>query len=107
MLQREHSALLSPFIKLPFVIKTFVMSIFEWPFYTGFTVYCCKKCFNEQKRNAHPPIHLLHSINQYCVMKKRDLFPMNEMDLKFNKICIFFVFSIDSFRILEILFDRL
>ena len=26
------------FIKLPFVIKVFVLSIFEWPFYTGFTV---------------------------------------------------------------------
>ena len=25
-------------IKLPVVIKTFVLSIFEWPFYTGFTV---------------------------------------------------------------------
>ena len=23
---------------LPFVIKIFVLSIFEWPFYTGFTV---------------------------------------------------------------------
>ena len=30
--------LLLTFIKLPFVIKTFVLSIFEWPFYTGFTV---------------------------------------------------------------------
>ena len=29
------------FIKLPFVIKIFVLSIFEWPFYTGFTVWCC------------------------------------------------------------------
>ena len=38
MLQREHSAILSTFIKLPFVIKVFVLSIFEWPFYTGFTV---------------------------------------------------------------------
>ena len=38
MLQREHSAILSTSIKLPFVIKTFVLSIFEWPFYTGFTV---------------------------------------------------------------------
>ena len=27
----------STFIKLPFVIKIFVLSIFEWPFYTGFT----------------------------------------------------------------------
>ena len=27
------------FIKLPFVIKIFVLSIFEWPFYAGFTVF--------------------------------------------------------------------
>ena len=33
-----HSAILSPFIKLQFVIKICVLSIFEWPFYTGF--YC-------------------------------------------------------------------
>ena len=38
MLQREHSAILLTFIKLPDAIKTFVLSIFEWPFYTGFTV---------------------------------------------------------------------
>ena len=38
MLQREHSAILLTSIKLPFVIKIFVLSIFEWPFYTGFTV---------------------------------------------------------------------
>ena len=29
---REHSAVLSTFIKLPFVVKTFLLSIFEWPF---------------------------------------------------------------------------
>ena len=34
----EHSAILSTFIKLPFVIKTFVLSNFEWPLETGFTV---------------------------------------------------------------------
>ena len=58
MLQGEHSAIPLTFIKLPFVmqvksiaecfltfikllfvIKIFVLSIFEWPFYTGFTVY--------------------------------------------------------------------
>ena len=38
MLQWEHSAILSTFIKLPFVIKIFVLSIFEWPLKTGFTV---------------------------------------------------------------------
>ena len=31
MLQREHSAILLTFIKLPFVIKTYVLSMFEWP----------------------------------------------------------------------------
>ena len=39
MLQGKHSAILLTFIKLPFVIKTFVLSIFEWPFYSGFTVF--------------------------------------------------------------------
>ena len=34
----EHSAILLTCIKLLFVIKMFVLSIFEWPFYTGFTV---------------------------------------------------------------------
>ena len=38
MLQGEHSAILSTLIKLQFVIKFFVLSIFEWPFYTGFTI---------------------------------------------------------------------
>ena len=36
--QGEHSAILSTFIKLPFVIKVFVLVYFEWPFYTGFTI---------------------------------------------------------------------
>ena len=38
MLQAEHSAILSTFIKLPFSIKTFILYIFEWPLKTGFTV---------------------------------------------------------------------
>ena len=38
MLQGEHSAILSTCIKLPYVIKVFVLSIFEWPLKTGFTV---------------------------------------------------------------------
>ena len=35
-----HSAILTTFIKLhvPFVIKIFILSIFEWPFYAGCTV---------------------------------------------------------------------
>ena len=38
MLKWEHSEILSTFIKLPFVINIFVLSIFEWLLYTGFTV---------------------------------------------------------------------
>ena len=38
MLPLEHSAILLTFIKLPYDIKTFVVSVFKWPFYTGFTV---------------------------------------------------------------------
>ena len=34
MLQGEHSAILSTFIKI------FVLSIFDWPLKTGFTVIC-------------------------------------------------------------------
>ena len=40
MLQVEHSAILSTFIELPFVIKIIVLSIFDWPFYTGFKYSC-------------------------------------------------------------------
>ena len=38
MPQGEHSAIFLTCIKLPFVIKIFVLSIFEWPLNTGFTV---------------------------------------------------------------------
>ena len=41
----EHSAIILTFIKLPFVIKIFVLSIFEWPFYTDFTVFVYFKLF--------------------------------------------------------------
>ena len=37
---KKHYAILSTVIKLPYVIKIFVLSIFKWLFYTGFTVYC-------------------------------------------------------------------
>ena len=35
LLQGEHSAILLTFIKIPFVFKTFILSIFEWPLKTG------------------------------------------------------------------------
>ena len=39
MLQGEHSAILSTFIRLQFVIRIFVLSIFECPLKRGFTVW--------------------------------------------------------------------
>ena len=51
MLQGRQSAILSTFIKLPFVIKLVVLSIFEWSLKTGFTVYLKCACFGlSQKR---------------------------------------------------------
>ena len=43
MLQGEHSGILLNFIKLPFVIQIFVLSIFEWLFYTGYS-HCYSHC---------------------------------------------------------------
>ena len=50
MLQGEHSAILSTFIKLPFAIKAYVLSIFELPLKTGFTV-----CTHHALLNAEDP----------------------------------------------------
>ena len=57
MLQREHSAILSTFIKLPFVIKIFVLSIFDWPFYTGFTVHYNYKGIKKGTSAASEPLN--------------------------------------------------
>ena len=63
MLQGEHSAILWTFIKLPFVIKIFILSIFEWPFYTGFTVYASSKGSGEAGQNAQSrqSLHCWHT----------------------------------------------
>ena len=45
---REHSAIFSTFIKLPFIFKIFVLSIFELPLKTGFTV--CVKALSHSSR---------------------------------------------------------
>ena len=64
----EHSAILSTFIKLPFVIKMFVMSIFEWLFYTGFTVHNSESPKYKQE-------HRLYRIQKYStdyIYKRRN-----------------------------------
>ena len=50
LLQGEYSAIFPTFFKLPFVIKIFVLSIFEWTLKIGFTVDSVvvkkRKCFS-------------------------------------------------------------
>ena len=46
MLQREHSAILSTFIKLPVVIKTFALSIFEVLLHKVKVMMCYEICNN-------------------------------------------------------------
>ena len=53
MLQGEHSAILSTYIKLPFVIEIFVLSIFEWPFYTMFYCISIKHSVCLNRSNVH------------------------------------------------------
>ena len=57
MLQGEHSAILSTFINLPFVIKIFVLSIFERSLKTGFTVLS---------------VFILLSVTEYCPTQRQD-----------------------------------
>ena len=56
--------------------------------------------------SSRPPIRLLHSINQYCVMEKRDLFVMEERDLKFNKT-VKFSLSVANLRNQAMLYGSL
>ena len=56
MLHGEHSAILSTFIKIQFVIKIFVLSIFELPLKTGFTELVC---FADLQTCSHSVISLL------------------------------------------------
>ena len=50
MLQGVHSAILLTFIKVPFIINILVLSNFEWPLKTGFTVYIfCSLCLLDQQ----------------------------------------------------------
>ena len=54
MLQWGHSAILSNFIKLPFIIKIFGLSIFEWLFNTGFTEWLFNTGFTVFSVDCNP-----------------------------------------------------
>ena len=60
----EHSAIFSTLIKLPIVIKIFIVSYFEWPFYTGFTV---QARFLHDTSYSDPPLcRLANFTGNYC-----------------------------------------
>ena len=71
----QDSAILSTFIKLPFVIKILVLSFLGWPFYTGFTVISCvgqiipKASFYGTSANSAEPDQILHCLLTECTLK--------------------------------------
>ena len=74
---REHSAMLSTFIKLPFVVETFVLFIFEWSFKTAFTVFRIFNFFN----------FLIYNFDQIYIKKHALTWPFNLCTL-FKKIAV-------------------
>ena len=68
MLQGEHSAMLLTFIKLQFVFKIFIFSIFEWSFYTGFTVYgigsSVVECWTRDESSSLTGVTVLWSLSK-------------------------------------------
>ena len=61
---------------LPFVIKTFVLSIFEWELKTGFTVYCI--LYEFQKKN-NPMLCLLYLVIWSCLWVVFPAFPVQDI----------------------------
>ena len=72
MLQREHLQYFLTFIKLPAVIKIFVLSIFELSFYTGFTVALFGPRFLHGLARQDSMNHVVHK--QQKQILSRDLF---------------------------------
>ena len=77
MLQGEHSSKFLTFIKLPLVTKIFVLSIFEWPLKTSFTVILnilndemFRKCSSNRLINKRNVCLLISSISSIEVFQE-------------------------------------
>ena len=57
-----ESAILSTFIKLLFVIKICVLSIFEWQLKTGFTVLAYTKYGHSKDKSGMGPNHFMKKL---------------------------------------------
>ena len=66
------------FIKLPFVIKIFVLSIFEWPFYTGVTVIAHK----ESKTKVRKAIRIRNLYNHVPHLFQDTQWESNKITIK-------------------------
>ena len=71
---QNASAILSTFIKLLFVIKIVVLSIFEWPFHTGFIVLLCViiTCLPFFSFIAHDMVLLARNPDFVCMQTTKD-----------------------------------
>ena len=65
MLPLELSAILSTIIKLTLVVKTFVLSFFQWPFYTG---YMGAQWLSGRVLNSSPKGHRFEHHRVHCVV---------------------------------------
>ena len=70
---REHSAILLTCIKIPPFFKTSVLSIFEWPLKTGFTVL---EIYMDAKVKG---IALDKRISSYCMLNKACYYAIDHM----------------------------
>ena len=113
MLQGEHSAIFSIFIKLPVVIKTFVLSFFEWPFYTGFTEfqqtnYKYSKTCVKQQLSIRPKIDFqdqlsLNTGQRYCRVLQGEHSAVYSTFIKLPVVIKTFVLSILSGHFTQVL----
>ena len=85
MLQGEHCAILVTFIKLPFVIKIFVLSIFEWPFCTGFTVISINTVTLDSEAARKTVQILIRRLHQE--LSDQDLYCLQYKPPKYRETC--------------------
>ena len=78
----KHSAILSTLIKLPFFFKIFVLSIFEWPLKTGFTV------FHLTVKHFYPCFVLKEDPMEDWYSKNGGYFPINKEITNFTTYVI-------------------
>ena len=71
MLQGTHSAIFRPSVSYNL---SFVLSIFEWPFYTGFTVVCLHNvnimniCMKDLKKKKNQNVFIIRIIIRTLVL---------------------------------------